>query len=307
MTSIGALITKLRMRQLALVVAIADRGGVRTAAESLHVSQPAATKMLREVESTMGTALFERTRGRMRPTAAGEAAIRYARVTVADLRRLHEELGELESGDSGHVSIGSVLAPEPIEVVRALARFKATRPKVTVTLQIGTNDALLPRLLSGELDAVIGRMASRAELRQLEFHELAQERLALIAGSASPLAHKRWTAQELQPLQWVLLPAGTPLRRALEEAFRHLGVVPPESAVETNSMFTVLSLLRDSEMISAVSERTAKYFAQTGDVVLLDSSLQFQLEPYGILRRKGRPVTSATHELLERIKEEMAQ
>lgn len=305
--SLGTLVSKLRMRQLALLVATADHRALRPAAEALHVSQPAATKMLHEVENTLGTQVFERGRGGMRPTPTGEAVIRYARITVADLRRLHEELGEIDSGGSGHVSIGSVLAPEPVQIARAIARFKAARPAVTVTLHVGTSDSLMPRLLSAELDAVIGRLTTRAESRHLDFEVLAQERLALVAGPDSPMVHRTWTARELLGFQWVLLPNGTPLRRALEDAFRRRRIAPPESVVETNSMFTVLTLLQNSPMISAVSERTARHFARKSELAILQSNLRFQPEPYGILRRKERPVTPATEAFLAMVSKEMAE
>ncbi|MEJ7931430.1 LysR family transcriptional regulator [Ramlibacter sp. AN1015] len=303
--SLASLVAKLRMRQLALVVAIADHRSLREAADVVHVSQPAATKMLREVEASLGTAVFERARGGMRSTPAGEVVLRYARITLADLRRLHEELAEIDSGGSGHVSIGSVLAPEPLQIARAIARFKAARPAVTVSLQIGTSDALIPRLLSAELDAVIGRQTAAADTRRLAFEALAQERLALVAGPDSPMAARRWTAAQLHELAWVLLPPGTPVRRALEDAFRRRKVSPPASVVETNSMFTVVSLLQNSQMVSAISERAAAHFAAKGELAVLESNLHFEIEPYGVLRRKGRPVTPATEALLAIIGEEL--
>ena len=116
---------------------------------------------------------------------------------------------------------------------------------------------------------------------------------------------RRWTARQLREFSWVLLPEGTPVRRALEEAFQRQKVPPPASFVETNSMFTVVSVLQNSPMISAVSERTAEHFARKGELVVLESSLRFELEPYGILQRKGRPVTPATEAFLDVVRREM--
>ena len=293
------------MRQLALLVAAADSKSLRAAAEAVHVSQPAATKMLREAESTLGVQVFHRGRRGLVATPAGESIIGYARITVADLRRLHEALGEIQSGASGHIAIGSVLAPEPVQIARAIARFTAARPGVTLSLQVDTSDALVRRLLAAELDAVIARQMTRRESPELEFRELAQERLVVVAGPGTTFGAKRWTAGELNAFSWVLLPEGTPVRRALESAFLQRKVSPPQSIVETNSMFTVVTLLQNSNMISAVSERTAEHFASKGELVILQSNLHFQLEPYGIFRRRARPVTPATEAFLEVVREEM--
>lgn len=94
-----------------------------------------------------------------------------------------------------------------------------------------------------------------------------------MAGPSTSLKAKRWTAAELNAFSWVLLPEGSPVRQALEYAFRQRKVSPPTSIVETISMFTVVSLLQNSGMVSAVSERTAGHFAGKGERTILKSNL----------------------------------
>jgi DNA-binding transcriptional LysR family regulator len=67
---------RLKSRQLALVVALDDTRSLRQAAERIHISQPAATRLLQELESQLGVELFQRSRRGMQPTMAGEVMVR---------------------------------------------------------------------------------------------------------------------------------------------------------------------------------------------------------------------------------------
>src|SRR5881394_793536 len=90
--------SRLRARQLALIVAIADRRSLRRAATDLAVTQPAATRMLAELEDALGVALFERAAWGMAPTAYGDTMIRYARGMLTDLVHARDEIAALVEG-----------------------------------------------------------------------------------------------------------------------------------------------------------------------------------------------------------------
>ena len=95
---------RLKTRQLMLLIAIGDEGNIHRAAEILNMSQPAASKLLKDLEDVLGVSLFERLPRGMRPTWYGETMIRYARIALASLAQAGSELDALKTGRFGEVS-----------------------------------------------------------------------------------------------------------------------------------------------------------------------------------------------------------
>ena len=102
--------SRLRLRQLRLMLALDELGSLRRASDKIGMTQPAATKMLHEAENLLGVKLFERMSRGMRVTPFGETVIYYARMVFAELSGMREELAALESGNLGRVTIGAIPA-----------------------------------------------------------------------------------------------------------------------------------------------------------------------------------------------------
>src|SRR5438105_14819657 len=102
---------RLKTRQLLLLVAIADEGNIHRAAEVLHMTQPAASKLLKDLEDVLDVSLFDRLPRGMRPTWYGEVMIRHARVALASLNQAHDEVQALKAGRFGQVIVGAITTP----------------------------------------------------------------------------------------------------------------------------------------------------------------------------------------------------
>lgn len=103
--------TRLKTSQLLLVVALAEEGNIHRAAEALNMTQPAASKLLRELEEMLEAVLFERLPRGVRPTLYGDALIRYARAVLGSLEQAQDELAALKAGRLGHVTVGAITSP----------------------------------------------------------------------------------------------------------------------------------------------------------------------------------------------------
>jgi molybdenum-dependent DNA-binding transcriptional regulator ModE len=95
---------RLKTRQLLLLVALAEEGNIHRAAQVLNMTQPAASKLLKDLEDVLEVPLFERLPRGMRPTWYGETMIRHARMALASLNQAHDELTALKAGRFGHVA-----------------------------------------------------------------------------------------------------------------------------------------------------------------------------------------------------------
>jgi DNA-binding transcriptional LysR family regulator len=288
--TVDSLIAGLRLRQLALVAAIVERGSVKAAASAVHVTQPAATKMLHEIESQLGSGLFVRGPRGMSPTPLGEAVALFARQVVADLGRLRDEVGGLASGAMGSIRVGCTTAAIPVVLTPAISRLQVQRPRVTVTVTVDSSDVLLPQLLEGRLDVLLGRVYT-PDFERFDFEPLASNSLGIVMG---PSQRRRLGAKPLVALadrSWILPPAGNVLRSAVESAFRSAGLSPPRVGVETNSTIVTLSLLASTGMVSVLPIVLARDYERKGLLTCVATAPELDLGPFGLVWRKGRLLT----------------
>ena len=149
---------RLKTRQLMLLTAICDEGNIHRAAEVLNMSQPAASKLLKDLEDMLGVSLFERQPRGMRPNWYGETMIRHARIALSSLREAGQEVDALKSGLSGHVSLGAITGPALSLIPQAIMIVARENPKLRVELHVESSNVLIESLAQGKIDIMIGRL-----------------------------------------------------------------------------------------------------------------------------------------------------
>src|SRR3990170_3101725 len=113
----------LKTRQLAFLVHLDEERCLARAADASGLTQPAASKLLRQVEVSLGVQLFERLPRGMSPTGYGEILVRHARMALSQLGLAREEIAALKSGLSGKAALGMVFDPQSDLVPMAIARL----------------------------------------------------------------------------------------------------------------------------------------------------------------------------------------
>ena len=103
-------LTRLKLRQLRLLVAVGQHGSIQSAARDLSISQPAATKMIQDLELDFEVKLFERTNRGVVPTVFGDALIRHGKLLFAQVSNAAQALDELNEGNDGRVGVGTLSA-----------------------------------------------------------------------------------------------------------------------------------------------------------------------------------------------------
>lgn len=242
---------RLKLRHLVLVTSIAEQGSVLRAAEHLHLAQPAVTRGLRELEDILGVELFVRGPRGVTPTLFGEAFIEHARAVQAELRRAGERIAGLVDGAAGVVTIGTLLAATNVLLPRSIAALKADRPGITVVVREGTFDSLVPQLVGGDIDLILGRLNpidDRSGLRQVPLYN---EPVLLVARSGHPAGRARGLS-DLLDYPWILPLEQTSLRQELEQVFHHEGLSLPRDRTECTSILTIRALLVETDMIAAL-------------------------------------------------------
>src|SRR6201998_1627995 len=219
---------KFRLRHVELIAELHDCRSILKASKRLSLTQPTVTKALRDVESTLGVKLFARSNRGLEPTAYGEIFARHAKIVLAQLRHAAEELESLRAGYSGKVTVGTLLAASASILPDAIALLKKQRPGVAISVIVGTYDLLVPSLLVGDLDMVLGRLPEEGRSPALVYEEFYAEPICLGVRRGHPLLRKRRLGlRELAAQPWLLPAPETTPRRQVARGFRDAGARPP--------------------------------------------------------------------------------
>lgn len=291
---IPQLLNRLRMRQVALMLAVGEHGTLRKASAELGMTQPAATKMIQELESALGQRLFERVGRGQRLTAAGNSVLGYFRGMRGSVESMTRELAELQLGSSGRLSVGTIMAPSPTLLTSAIIALKQAYPLLSVDITMDTSDRLLELLREGALDVAIGRI--RDEHRQdYSFTPLESEALAVVVGVHHPLCRQASVAfSSLLRYPWILQPVGSPMREVLDQEFRMLQVPAPKGLIETASILTTTDLIDKTDMIAVMPRSIADSYARHGLLKVLPCHIRHKMESFGSITRKDRPASDAS-------------
>ncbi len=290
---IPQLLNRLRMRQVALVLAVGAHGTLRKASAELGMSQPAATKMIQELESALGQRLFERVGRGQKLTAAGDSVLRYFRGMRGSIESMTRELAEIRLGSSGRVSVGTIMAPSPDLLTAAIIAVKARYPLLSMDVTLDTSDRLFELLREGVLDVVIGRIRDEHWI-DYDFKPLKNEALALVVGVHHPLNHKKTVRfASLLAYPWILQPAGSPMREVLDEEFRLQQSATPPGLIETASILTTTHLIAQTDMVGVLPLSIAEPYARHGMLKVLPCTIAHRMERFGSITRKDRPLSEA--------------
>jgi DNA-binding transcriptional LysR family regulator len=285
---LGSILSRLHFKQLRLLIALADCGSLLRAAEQVGLTQPGASKSLREVESALGTELFVRTNRGLEPNDVGHCVIRYARLIQTDMAHLREEMSGILQGHGGRLSIGTIMGAVPL-VTEALSRLLEKRPALSVEIVEDTSARLLNLLDEGRLDLAICRTSISQRPYLYDSVDIHQEQLAVVANARHPLAGRRkLELSDLAAFRWVVYSANMPMRLLLEREFHEAGLRFPLYLLETTSAFTTLSLLqRNPTMVALLSTDVARFCTGFGMTSILPLQLQSRSEPYQLVMRSN--------------------
>ena len=294
---------RLKTRQLLLLLALEDEGNINRAAQVLNITQPAASKLLKDLEDMLGVSLFDRMPRGMRPTWYGETMIRHARVALASLGQAHDEIQALKAGSFGQVSVGAITAPGLSLLPMAVALLKREQPSLRVSLQIETSDVLMERLAQSKLDMLVARLFERHDKTALRYQALTEEPVCAVTRPGHPLLGRRkLSLRDMADAGWIVPPAGSVLRHRFELMFQEQGLESPTNVVETTALLFMTRMLQQSDMIAVIATDVARYYAQHGLVAQLPIQLACTMDAFGLITRTDRPLSPAAQVMLRALK-----
>ncbi|MTV37570.1 LysR substrate-binding domain-containing protein [Duganella radicis] len=297
----------LKMRHLILLVELGRHASIVTAAKAARLTQPAASRLISDLEHVLGVQLFERRARGVEPTWSGKMLIRRAGVALAEMDAAHLELSLLLSGMGGKVAIGSVLTPAADILARAIKLFKSRTVNANVVVDFSTSKSMVERLLDGQLDLVLGRILDTASVPLLNFEPITDEVHHIIVRPGHPLAGRSGLQlEELAQQSWIVPPTGSILRDRLTALFLSEGLNPPLETVETLSTSLAVSLLATTDMVVALPRELVQQQLDSGQLVALPFDLGLSMDVYGVITRQGHVLSPSAEAMLMALRETVA-
>ncbi len=299
---------RLKTRQLLLLVALAEEGNIHRAAEVLNMTQPAASKLLKDVEDVLGVPLFDRLPRGMRATAYGEAMIRHARVALSSLNQAHDEVQALKAGRFGQVCVGAITTPGLMLLPQAIARVKEAYPTLRISLQVETSDVLMERMAQGRMDILVARLFAQHDKTALRFEAMAEEPAVAIVRPGHPLlAVGQLTLRDLSGWGWIVPPEGSVLRHRFDLMFSEAALDAPINLIETAALLFVTKMIGESDLIGLVAGDVGRYYAGHKLVAVLPIDLPCRMDAFGLITRTDRPLSPGAAVMLAAIKSAAAE
>ncbi len=300
----------LKLGHLRMVAALDEHGQVSAAASVLNISQPAASRMIAEIESLIGAAICERLPRGVALTPYGSALARRARSVLLELREVDREIADLRSGKGGSVYLGAVTAPAIDLVIPAIKIVRETYPKVEINMQVETSAVLAKELLASRHDFIVARIPDDLNPRLFEARVIGVEKACLIVRRGHPLlGHGAVRLDELHKFDWVLQPGGSLLRRTLEGIFVSHGAPLPDRVLNTSSLLLTLVMVAQSDAIAAVSIEVANFLRGRGDldgsVEILPTEFEIVVQPYSLITVRSRSLSPAAQILYDQIRNQL--
>ncbi|HEY2480330.1 MAG TPA: LysR family transcriptional regulator [Solirubrobacterales bacterium] len=235
------------VKRLNIFREVVGSGSFSAAADALDYSQSAVSQAIQTLEGEAGVPLIERSRGGVRPTAAGAALAGHVGGILAQLQAAEEEIAAIVAGRGGHLRTASFPTAGATLMPRAIAAFRASHPGVEVSLAEGEPEEIAPRLRAGEFDLALlfefegvgERLASG--LRRFELFE---DPLHLALPADHRLARRKAAPrlEDLREESWVQTSAASPCARHVVRSCIAAGFEPRVS-FESDDYQTVQGLV----------------------------------------------------------------
>jgi len=280
----------LTIRQLKVFEAVASHLSFTRAAEQLHLSQPAVSMQVKQMEENVGLALFEQLGKKVFLTEAGEEMRRCASVILGQLQESQQVFEELKGVEGGQLSI-AVATTVNYFATKILAAFNKTYPDVRISLEVTNREGLIQKLAHNEADIVL--MGQPPDGLDLEANIFMENPLVVIAPPGHRLADKSGvTMAELAEETFLMRERGSGTRIAVERFCAEEGVSLFGGGMEMNSNEAIKQGVQAGLGLGVVSIHTVEAELAAGSLKLIHASHFPILRYWYVVNRQGKRLSA---------------
>jgi DNA-binding transcriptional LysR family regulator len=297
--------SRLKLRDLHILLTVVHRGSMAKAAAALAISQPAVSKAIADMEHTFGLRLLDRGRGGVEPTAYGRALVTRGQAIFDELKHGIEELAFLADPTVGELHIASTESVAAGLLPAVLERFSFEQPGIRVNVaQAVMNAAHYRELRERTIDLLVGRIPNPFNESDLEAKIAYDDQVVVVAGRQSKWARSRkLQLAELVAERWVLPPDDTMPGLLAAELFRAAGENLPRAPIITLSIHLCCQLAASSKFVTMLPASVLRFGNLDQLLKILPIKLAAQRRPVGIVTLKSRTLTPAARMFIECIRQ----
>ncbi|WP_296434807.1 pca operon transcription factor PcaQ [Rhizobium sp. UBA1881] len=296
--------SRIKFRHLQTFVEVARQKSVMKAAELLHVSQPAVTKTIRELEGVLGVEVFERDGRGIKITRYGEVFLKHAGAALTALRQGLDSVTQERIGDAPPIRIGALPTVSTRIMPRAMQLFLKENTWSRLKIVTGENAVLLEQLRVGDLDLVVGRLAGPEKMTGFSFEHLYSEQVVFAVRAGHPLMKARQSHFNALSDYTVLMPTRASIIRPFVEGLLIANGVPSlPNQIETVSDSFGRAFVRASDAIWIISAGVVASDIEDGALAVLPIDTSETKGPVGLTMRNDAVPSLPLSILMQTIRE----
>ena len=280
----------LTLRQLKVFEAVARHLNYTRAAEELHLSQPAVSMQVKQLEESLGVAFFEQLGKRIHLTEAGREVLSYARSITQQLDELEAVLNRIKGLSGGRLRI-SVATTANYFIPTLLGSFSRRYPDVTVSLDVTNRETLLRQLTENTVDLVVmGQPPAEADVEAQAFMD---NPLVVVAPPDHPLSKQRKIPlARLQEETFLVRESGSGTRIAMERFFNERGM-RLKTGMEVGSNEAIKQSVQAGLGLGLLSRATIEQELALRRLAVLDVADFPIMRHWFVVHRKGKRLSAA--------------
>ena len=275
---------RIKFRHLDAFSAIARARSFKAAAEQLHLTQPAISKTLKELEDILGVVVMERSRSGVSLTPEGEVFLQFAEHSTAALRQGLRSVRGAGVG-AGVLRVGALPSVAASLLPAAAIAFVQTSSETLLEVHEGPHHDLTARLRSGGLDLMVGRLGNPETMVGLSFQQLYSEQVVIVAAAGSPALGVTDFAA-VDGFRVLYPPKDSAIRPLVARLLISQGVPLFHNRIETASpAFGRAVVLADHATVWVISKGVVAADIANGTLVPLEIDMSATLGAVGIMSR----------------------
>jgi DNA-binding transcriptional LysR family regulator len=284
---------RIKLRDLHILLAVAQSGSIGKAAEHLAISQPVVSKVIADLEQALGVRLLDRDRHGAEPTIYGTALLNRGIAAFDELRQGVKDIEFLADPTAGELRIGSTDVLLAGFLPAIITRLHRRHPRLKFQVAQSSSAAGLYReLRERNLDLILGRILMPIVDQDLGADVLFDEPLLVVAGSRNQwLRRRKVELADLIHEPWILPPAGSAVAAILRETFRACGLEMPHGDVICDSAPMYIALLASGPYMSMRPASMMRFGVKHPSIKILPVELPTLPRPVGIITLKGRMIS----------------
>ena len=283
---------RIKLRDLHILLAVAEWKSMANAARHLAVSQPVVSRAIGDLEEKFGVKIFDRTPQGVEPTIYGQTLLDRCVAIFDELRGSVKDIKFLSDATAGELRIGNTPSIAAGLLPAILDRLCAQRPRMSFQVKVGDAAMLYHHdLRERRIDVLFGRLIT-GTYDDVYSEAMFDDRIVVVAGADNPWSRRRkLSLQDLIHEPWTMPPTDSYPTNLVADAFRNCGLPPPHLSVTSHGIELHLALLTTGRFISLMPLSLVALRHIRLGLKILPVELPLPTHPFGIARLKNRTLS----------------